>query len=227
MDENKDIEKEILDLAGVSEIEMTERQKKILDASIQIFAKKGFEAARTSDIAKEAEVAEGTIFRYYKTKKDLLMGLLLPITTKFFKPVVMNSVENIIDSDKDCKIDELLKDIFLDRVKLARKNLPLIKTVLVEALYHPELLNPLREKVMPQILSVIDGLFNEQIENETIANVSPRFLSRTSMSLLAGYIILTAVYPDSFPVEDEEMEAEKIVDVLLHGILNKGAEKNE
>jgi len=49
---------------GQSEEEMSKRQWDILDAATKIFAEKGYAGSRTSDIAKEANVAEGTIFRY-------------------------------------------------------------------------------------------------------------------------------------------------------------------
>ena len=74
------------------EDEMSKRQWDILDAATKIFAEKGYEGSRTSDIAKEANVAEGTIFRYFKTKKDLLVGLLMPLMIKFFRPIMFKSM---------------------------------------------------------------------------------------------------------------------------------------
>jgi AcrR family transcriptional regulator len=48
---------------------LTNTQKKIIDAAIKVFSEKGFEGATTSEIAQEAGVAEGTIFRHFSTKK--------------------------------------------------------------------------------------------------------------------------------------------------------------
>ena len=56
--------------------ELTEKQKKIIVSAIQSFAEKGYSATSTSEIAKKAGVAEGTIFRHYKTKKDLLLAIV-------------------------------------------------------------------------------------------------------------------------------------------------------
>ena len=42
---------------------MTEKQQKILENAIKMFAEKGYEATSTSEIAKASGVAEGTIFR--------------------------------------------------------------------------------------------------------------------------------------------------------------------
>ena len=48
---------------------LTEKQKRIVQAAIESFAEKGFSATSTNEIAQKAGVAEGTIFRHYKTKK--------------------------------------------------------------------------------------------------------------------------------------------------------------
>lgn len=52
-----------------------EKREKILNAAIQVFAAKGFHYARVSDVAKEAGVADGTIYLYFNSKDDLLISL--------------------------------------------------------------------------------------------------------------------------------------------------------
>ncbi len=56
---------------------MSKEQKRevILDAAIRVFAEKGFHSSRISDVAKEAGVAEGTIYLYFKNKDDLLLSI--------------------------------------------------------------------------------------------------------------------------------------------------------
>ena len=53
----------------------SERRALILNAAIEVFAKKGFHHARVSDVARCAEVADGTIYLYFKNKDDLLISL--------------------------------------------------------------------------------------------------------------------------------------------------------
>jgi len=52
-----------------------DKHQKILTAAINIFGKKGFFNARISDIAKEAKVADGTIYLYFNNKYDILITL--------------------------------------------------------------------------------------------------------------------------------------------------------
>jgi TetR/AcrR family transcriptional regulator, fatty acid metabolism regulator protein len=51
------------------------KRERILAAAEQIFARHGFFAARVSEIAKQAGVADGTIYLYFKSKDDLLISL--------------------------------------------------------------------------------------------------------------------------------------------------------
>jgi TetR/AcrR family fatty acid metabolism transcriptional regulator len=52
-----------------------DKRERILLAAERIFARHGFFAARVSEIAKEAGVADGTIYLYFKSKDDLLISL--------------------------------------------------------------------------------------------------------------------------------------------------------
>jgi TetR/AcrR family fatty acid metabolism transcriptional regulator len=52
-----------------------DKRERILAAAETIFARHGFFAARVSEIAKEAGVADGTIYLYFKSKDDLLISL--------------------------------------------------------------------------------------------------------------------------------------------------------
>ena len=52
-----------------------DKRERILIAAERIFARHGFFAARISEIAREAGVADGTIYLYFKSKDDLLISL--------------------------------------------------------------------------------------------------------------------------------------------------------
>lgn len=52
-----------------------EKYRKILNAAVRVFAKKGFYHARVSEIAREAGVADGTIYLYFQNKDDILISL--------------------------------------------------------------------------------------------------------------------------------------------------------
>src|SRR3981189_1955705 len=51
------------------------KRNAILDAATRVFAERGLTDAPTSEISKQAGVAEGTLFTYFKTKDDLINAL--------------------------------------------------------------------------------------------------------------------------------------------------------
>jgi AcrR family transcriptional regulator len=52
-----------------------DKRNAILDAATHLFAERGLTAAPTSEISKQAGVAEGTLFTYFQTKDDLINAL--------------------------------------------------------------------------------------------------------------------------------------------------------
>jgi TetR/AcrR family fatty acid metabolism transcriptional regulator len=56
-------------------VRVGDKRKRILDAAVRVFAKKGFYATRVSEVAKAAGVADGTIYLYFKSKDELLVSL--------------------------------------------------------------------------------------------------------------------------------------------------------
>ena len=60
-----------------------DKRKAILDAALKVFATHGITNAPTSAISREAGVAEGTLFTYFKTKNDLMNALYLELRMEF------------------------------------------------------------------------------------------------------------------------------------------------
>lgn len=55
---------------------MTEKQEKILQSALELFAKEGYNATSTNKVAKHAGVSEGLIFRHFGNKEGLLQAIL-------------------------------------------------------------------------------------------------------------------------------------------------------
>jgi TetR/AcrR family fatty acid metabolism transcriptional regulator len=51
------------------------KPQQIIDAAIRVFARNGYYHSRVSDIAREAGIASGTIYLYFKTKDEILVTL--------------------------------------------------------------------------------------------------------------------------------------------------------
>jgi TetR/AcrR family transcriptional regulator, fatty acid metabolism regulator protein len=53
----------------------TEKFDRIIDAAVKVFAETGYHGSQVSRIAREAGVADGTIYLYFKSKEDILVSL--------------------------------------------------------------------------------------------------------------------------------------------------------
>ena len=52
-----------------------DKPQQIIDAAVRVFARTGYYNSRVSDIAREAGIASGTIYLYFKTKEEILVTL--------------------------------------------------------------------------------------------------------------------------------------------------------
>jgi AcrR family transcriptional regulator len=77
---------------------MSDKSELILNSALHLFITKGFHNTPTSLIAKEAGVATGTLFHYFKTKKDLINSLYLKC-----KDSMVFSIINEIEEKKSIK----------------------------------------------------------------------------------------------------------------------------
>ena len=57
-----------------------EKKERIINAALKEFAQNGYEKASTNEIIKEAEIAKGSLFNYFNSKKELYLFLLDYVT---------------------------------------------------------------------------------------------------------------------------------------------------
>jgi len=60
-----------------------EKRQTIIQAAIEVFGKKSFRDSNISEIARRAEVAEGTIYQYFRNKEDLFFSIPMEKTREF------------------------------------------------------------------------------------------------------------------------------------------------
>ncbi len=59
------------------------KRERILEAAVKVFAKKGYFAAKVSEIARKAGVADGTIYLYFRNKEDILVCLFDQVMAEY------------------------------------------------------------------------------------------------------------------------------------------------
>lgn len=198
------------------EEKFTDKQKKIIAAAIESFSEKGYAATSTSEIAKKAGVAEGTIFRHYKTKKELLISIVAPLITKLIGPVIVNDFHKVLDQPFETA-EDFLRATIENRREVIKKLLPVIKIMIQEIPFQPELkqqfLDQIAKKVFARILVVIKGY---QDKGQLI-EMPPASMARLAVTSIFGYLFSRYIFfPDSD--WDDELETDRTVHFILHGI---------
>jgi AcrR family transcriptional regulator len=78
---------------------LEERERGILDAATELFASAGFHATSTRKIAAAAGVSEGTVFHYFGSKNELMIGIL----DRFYNEVLNPRAAEILDTVMDTR----------------------------------------------------------------------------------------------------------------------------
>lgn len=84
---------------------MQTKKDKILNSALSLFVEFGFHGTPTSQVAKTAEVSNGILFHYFKTKEELITELYI-----YIKDDLMNFLDSKLtpNSTTEWRIKELL-----------------------------------------------------------------------------------------------------------------------
>jgi len=66
------------------------KRQLIIDAAIEVFSRNGFQNSTISQIARRANVAEGTIYQYFRNKEDLFFSIPIDKTKEFFNELELH-----------------------------------------------------------------------------------------------------------------------------------------
>jgi AcrR family transcriptional regulator len=204
---------ELLNTDKGNDIKYSEKQLKIIEAAIDIFSEKGFAATSTSEIAKKAGVAEGTIFRHYKTKKDLLISIVTPFISKLIAPhFAKDFVKNVLDQKYD-SYENLLRTLAKNRYLFVKNNFPILKIFIQEIAFHKELRDPYFQLFKTHIYPK----FEEQIKyfqsKGELVDLPPETILRLSFTSIAGAIL------SQYVTGKEEWNYEGVIDPTIKFVM--------
>lgn len=212
MKNNNEMMEELLNAGG----ELTERQRNILTAATEMFAEKGFAATSTREIAKKAGVAEGTIFRHYKTKKDLLLSIVTPMMIRLMAPLIIKDFNKVLNSDYE-SFEGFIRAVVENRAKFLEGNMKTIKIFLQEIPFHPELKEQFIEQVGHKVFARLREIIEHYQKNGQIIELPPTTVIRLTGSTLIGYFAARHVIAPEADWE-EDVEIERTIVFLMKGL---------
>ncbi|RTE03580.1 TetR/AcrR family transcriptional regulator [Paenibacillus whitsoniae] len=213
-----DIEPWLAELLRLNDEEekMTDKQIKIVQAAVEIFSEKGFAGSSTSEIAQKAGVAEGTIFRHYKTKKKLLLSIVAPIMAKLVAPFAVKDFTKVLEADYP-DVEQFLRAVLRNRFEFARKHVHVLKIFLHEIPFHAELREQFKDTVAPLVLEkAYKAIRHFQAQGQLIELPPPAIMRMVATSMIGFVIFRFLLLAEND--WDDELELERTIQFILHGL---------
>lgn len=192
-----------------------DRPAEILAAALEVFAARGFQAARLEEVAKRAGVSKGALYLYFETKADL------------FRAVVTDAISPNIERVKavasaDLPLEQVVRmalPMLARQVVSDRRITGVVKLVIAESRNHPELAAIWRETVVEPGVALISGLIAKAQARGEVRSGDPRLFAFGLM----GPMVLSMVWRETFePVGAEPIDvvglAEQHVETVLRGM---------
>jgi AcrR family transcriptional regulator len=152
---------------------ITKSKFKIFDAALTLFTKKGIKSTTTREIAQKAGIAEGTIYRHFKSKEELSLQLFRD-RMDTFREELINNAENYSDPKK--KLEALIDSFF----NFARQDLKACFYIVIG--HYTELNLPKKEKF--KYKDIFAGVIREGIKKKVFRKID----SNLGAALIIGMI---------------------------------------
>ena len=193
-----------------------ERPREICAAALEVFAEKGFAAAKLDEIAKRAGVSKGTLYLYFKDKADL------------FRAVVRDTVAPNIET-----VRTLLEGTDLPFADIIRMFLPrfaeitsqvrvgaVAKMVIGESRNFPELAKVWHDEVVSRALGLIASLIERAQAKGEVRPGDPRLHAFSLMGpMLMGLLWRETLQPAGGAPLDLDALAKQHAETVLQGLL--------
>ena len=202
---------------------MTDKQKAIIKAAVELFSEKGYADTSTREIANKAGVAEGTIFKQYPTKKDLMLWINELIIKKALFPVISSGIDELLSKPFSSR-QEFLSAFLQNRMSLIQESLPLFKIIFQEIPFHPEIRIMLIEQVkkMP-FTAITQKLFPTEKSGSFKSSFSETEVQQIILTCISGFFFLRNIMmPELFSNNRLKKDAEILMRFINQGLYTKG-----
>lgn len=187
----------------LSEMKAENKHSKIITAATKVFAKKGFFTARISDIAKDAKVADGTIYLYFNNKYDILLSVFEEEVGK-----IVENTEKLLAAESDPRKQ---LGIFTSQYLLAmKKNRYLAEVIQIELRQTHKVIKEYRDNKFSQYIEMIAEIIRRgQASGIYRRDIKPDLAKRVFFGALDE---ISRVWNTSL---ETNYSAEEIIDQLL------------
>jgi TetR/AcrR family fatty acid metabolism transcriptional regulator len=192
------------------------KHSKIISAATKVFAKKGFFTARISDIAKEAKVADGTIYLYFNNKYDILLSVFEEEVGK-----IVEKTDKLLSNEEDPK--KMLEIYTIQHLMAMKKNKNLAEVIQIELRQTNKVIKDYRNTKFSQYVGIIANIIKKgQKTGIYKSDIKPDIAKRVYFGALDEVSrVWNASLETHYTVEEI---ADQVLSMFLAGILQKPAD---
>ena len=147
------------------------KYKQIIDAAVIVISENGYHQAQVSKIAKEAGVADGTIYLYFKNKEDILVSVFREKMSIF-----VNNLEDILE--KDVGTSEMLQKMIQNHFRVLHEDRHLAIVTQLELRQSDKKLRLRINEVLKEYLDLLDVILKAGMEKGDLDNTIDIRLAR-------------------------------------------------
>lgn len=182
---DKKILDEFPDLVNANK-NLTQKQKDVLIVSIQLFAKQGYANTSTRQIAEAAHQSEGTMFKHFKSKANILREALDPIVREVV-PDLLNELASEAIREQTDNIHDFFVFFVRNRMKFASDNEDALKVFLSEILYNADLRKQYLSIAPERFLNSFKTIIKAAQDRGQLVDWPFRIIFRYLLSILGSY----------------------------------------
>ncbi|UCF96299.1 MAG: TetR/AcrR family transcriptional regulator [Spirochaetaceae bacterium] len=205
----------------VQDLKKEKKRKAIIRASLRVFSRKGYETSALEEVAREASLAKGTLYLYFKDKEDLYFQVMLNVLERL-ESYVARQILQVEDPL------EKMKAVARAQINFLANNPNYFRLFQVAftpemATIHKQLLEPLFEK-RRRLSEFLHGLVEEGKRQKKIRgdidtrDVVLSYMGMVNQAVQSACLARMGKIPPEERRVSPAQKAEAIMKILVQGI---------
>lgn len=198
-------------------------KQKLLDTTIEMISDKGYASTTTKEIAEKAGVSEGTIFKYYGSKKDLLRTIVEKTIEDFRNYSINEAIPEVFAETEDQPPQVLLYHLMKERADFFREHNSAMQVIIQETMVDKSIRETFKREVWSEMTRVSDKIFDSA---KALGRFKKGFDNETMRRVIFGSFFFYVIFEGMINVNDQDDEnpretIERTLDLILSGVLTE------
>jgi AcrR family transcriptional regulator len=187
------------------------RREQLLEVGLALFSERGYRGTSVRDITRAAGVTEAVLYHYFANKAGLWAAVLAT-----YAP--FSRVSQILDEAAAAPLNEALRELGDELLRLLQVRRQLVLTLLSEAPTEPEVASVLGRFLRGVGDDLAAFLAGRQARGEIDPGTDVEAVARAFQGALLVHFLITSLAPPSADTESGRAMVDGLVETLVHGL---------